>query len=497
MSEEFSAPGNDRHRLSRLSSITWENLISAIFGLKLADIKDLPGDERETVASIINDLLEWIRSDYKDGKLQCSDIEQENPTFQTSTIGLWLWDINIQKWIKDRGLLLSPDVQKFLFWIAFGQDYEPLVLDGDGVLNIKHYGSLKKWTWADATRILHWLNPDKVKEVSQTLRAAQADHDVLFSKGFLKLEQGDRVQRVRPLVVLGWAMEKQFYVPIELFHDAGETALQDPELKRLNDELKIREWEKFVRQKQEAPEPTPEISEEQKEEQTAKVEQATDKSEEKNVEFFVKSLIFKCENQVEIIIQSPGEMPIVCSPSVLGFRDAKTKQWLNFIRLLNSPDGMFTYGSNKGQAKSIWGKVEKKLMDFMGKKFDLSFPENFKLFLPVHGCAGKRKTLFKVSHVKGESGCNFNNLDREEILEKIRTLAINPDVDTADSLAKAGDRARELGITDDDIKKSLRTDDLLRSETHNLNTIDSLDQDRPDIAGKRINQELNSDSLED
>lgn len=211
----------------------------------------------------------------------------------------------------------------------------------------------------------------------------------------------------------------------------------------------------------------------------------------------IKSLKVWCENDVEILIQKPNQKAIICTPDMLSFRDANTKQWNNLIRLLKSSDGMFSYGDNKNQAKSTWKVIEKKLIVFLSDKFNLSLPDNFKLFSPSQGEIGKREPLFKVSNVKGESGYNFNSLDRGEISEKIRELAIKSDVDTANLLTKACDRAKELGITEDEILNLLKTNDLLESETSDLNPIDSLDRDRPDIAGKPIIPEPNSDSLED
>jgi len=231
MNEEPPFPNIDRYRLSRLSSITWEDLISAIFGLKPSKIKSfsLPENEREFIASVISDLLEWIRNDCQEGNLECADIDQDNPTFQTRAIGIWLWNINIKKWLEERGVFLLQEVLNFLFRIAFGQDYEPLKLGEDGLPHFKYYGGLKSWTWADGTRILHLLNPGKEQEICQALRAARTDHDVLFAKGFLKLKQGDKVERVRPLILLGWATLNGLFVPEEFLNDVTETALNDPE----------------------------------------------------------------------------------------------------------------------------------------------------------------------------------------------------------------------------------------------------------------------------
>jgi len=66
-----------------------------------------------------------------------------------------------------------------------------------------------------------------------------------------------------------------------------------------------------------------------------------------------------------------------------------------------------------------------------------------------------RKPLFKIlqdSHKKLIDSSNFNEA---QIREKIRELAISPNTESADSLVMLCDKAKKLGVTEDELSELL------------------------------------------
>lgn len=493
--------------LDFLAPLTWEDLVGIIFGLKWSYLQNLPLKSPEhhvLAAETAKDLFTRVLDDCRDQKLNCTFDGQGDPIFKPDDIGKWLIDAEIlPELIRKPGIRISKKICDLIQEIIYGCVVKPLKTNEAGDVDWMHYASLPKWPRVMALQILREGEPWDWGKVRDAENLSFKEDDCIYQNAVFDYHDSFRFMKfVYPAGFCVWAETNGLPVPtplINIFEANGKLEKEICRVEKLissqkEETKKVRVETKKLKEKGEELEKeekkllkeleTAQALEQNAPELTAEEDQIAVKSEGKDVESFVKSLIFKCENEVEIIIQSPGEMPIVCSPSILGFRNDKTKQWLNFIRLLNSSEGAFSYGENKGQAKRIWGEIEKKLMEFIGKKFDLSFPENFKLFLPVQGFAGKRKTLFQVYKLKTNGDTDFDSLNRDEVCKKIRALAIESKVDTAESLAQAVGRAKELGMSVEEIQNLLITNDLIENETSDLNTKDSLDQDRSDITGK-------------
>ncbi len=447
MNEETVYPYVDRYRLSRMSHISWEDLASVLFGLKPSEIEsfDMPEEEKAEVYSMQASLLNWIRSDVYASKLKCSDdIDQENPTFKTRDIGSWLQRDNFHKWFRARGFKPAPSTQNFLFRVATGYDYEDLRLDEKGGLDIKYYGSLKSWPWADATRILYFFNPDKKREIELSLRASKADNDPLFAEGFLVPKPDDKVKRVRPVDILVWAGEKGFYFPEELLVNAGRSVLDDPDQKKSYDEAIMAAREQ-VSSKEPEPTPTP----------TPKPEQAsaTVKAMFSGVDakILIGGLKVWAENPVEIIIRQPGKNSVIYTPSNLGFSNPNTKEWKSLLDILKT--GHFIFHANDRASKEMFKRLEKKLVTFFKRQFHLIIRDDFKIFELSSGRKGIRTPIFQIPAMNVEEEFDYSSLDKEKTEEMLRILSRSSDINTAGSLNAVTEHAKSLGMTDSDIDR--------------------------------------------
>lgn len=203
-------------------------------------------------------------------------------------------------------------------------------------------------------------------------------------------------------------------------------------------------------------------------------------------ELFLKGLRIFCENDIEINIQRQGRKSKTYTPDSLGFNSSNTIEWKNLIGLLKSNEGVVTYHKSEGSKKLVWIRIEKKLIAFLEKEFNLNISKKIKLFVPAPGRNGVRKPLFKILKGSNKKLIDSSNFNEAQIREKIRELAISPNAESADSLVMLCDKAKELGLTEDDLSELLRTKDFLESDIADLEPKDCLVQDRSDIQGKRL-----------
>jgi len=213
--------------------------------------------------------------------------------------------------------------------------------------------------------------------------------------------------------------------------------------------------------------------------------QKPSKSQSEGAVAFVKSLQVWNENDVEVIIKQPGKKPAIYTPSNLGFDSPTTDEWKALLGILKN--GEFQFNSSEKAKKSMYSRINKKLCSSFEIQFKLNVPDVFKLFKLVSGQQGVRKPIFQTpgnqSEVDVGADIDYSGYDKAQILEEIRKLTVSSDQDDLVKLAKAAEHAKSIGIEDDEIK----AETLIQMETSDLDAKSLLNQDPPNIKGKRHN----------
>ena len=106
------------------------------------------------------------------------------------------------------------------------------------------------------------------------------------------------------------------------------------------------------------------------------------------IDNFIKKLIIRYETDSQISIQQKGKTKINVDLTSLGFKEGgrggEHKTWDNFITALqNSPN--FYWHAPENKDKKQVSTVNKKLLAFLSKKFDVDFPDKFKLIERIKG----------------------------------------------------------------------------------------------------------------
>jgi len=216
-----------------------------------------------------------------------------------------------------------------------------------------------------------------------------------------------------------------------------------------------------------------------------------------DAESFIMGLRIWNDNNVEIIIRQPGKKAAIYTPSTVGFSDPNTDEWKALLGILQS--GELCYSKADKAKKQMYLRIEKKLSDFLIAQFRLKV-ERLKIFKSVDGQTGVRRPIFQVLAGQSEAGVDidYSGYDQQEILAEIKKLILSSDIESADILHKAYEHAKSIGISDDDIGGVLSTDDLLPSETDDMDPVDSTikAQDRKDIVGKQTRRPKNPDDVD-
>ena len=198
------------------------------------------------------------------------------------------------------------------------------------------------------------------------------------------------------------------------------------------------------------------------------------------------------ENTVEILIQQPGKKSTTHTPSSLGFENSKTDEWKALLGILK--DGEFCYKKKETAKKSMYLRIEKKLIKVFKVQFGLTPPDGFKIFQSVRGGEGIRRPIFKIGQGGTDTDIDdYSGYDKPQILEAIKNLTLSNDPDDIPNLKSAYDRAKKLGIKDSELK----AETLINEEVSKIDAQSSLDQDLPNITGKRRGPILDVDFSED
>jgi len=219
------------------------------------------------------------------------------------------------------------------------------------------------------------------------------------------------------------------------------------------------------------------------------------KSQSEGAVAFVKNLQVWNENDVEIIIKQQGKKPVTYTPSTLGFGSSTTEEWKALLGILEN--GEFQYYSSEKAKKAMYSRIKKKLCSFFEIKFQLNPLDQLKLFELVAGKKGVRKPMFQTPGNQSEAdvgaGIDYSGFNKEQILEEIKRLTASSDEKELGGLVKAVEHAKSIGITDDDMK----ADTLIQMKTSDLDTKLLLNQDRPNIFGKKIGRTYNAEDFPD
>jgi hypothetical protein len=196
---------------------------------------------------------------------------------------------------------------------------------------------------------------------------------------------------------------------------------------------------------------------------------------------FVRGLRFFYENDNEVKIQEPGKKPKIYDYDRMGFSSVEADGWKYFVRIIRGPDHYCKYGPSKtGNQKvkaydakrSRLTEINKKLVRFFAKEYDLEIPQGFKTFeRAIEEGPGVQKFKFQIENRVKKS--KYEEYSKEALLDEISGLtkqmymAFNSDDlskqsktnEISDSLAVAVAQAKEKGwISNSDLPDILNDD---------------------------------------
>ena len=197
-------------------------------------------------------------------------------------------------------------------------------------------------------------------------------------------------------------------------------------------------------------------------------------------EDFVRRLKFSYENDNEITIQVPGREPLICDHGRMGFKGGKD-EWKHFIRVIKGQEHYYKYGPSKTGNQTVKAydanrsrltEINKKLVQFLAKEYDVEIPQGFKTFeRAIEEGPGVQKFKFRIENRVKKS--KYKEYSKEALLDEISGftkqmyMAFNSDDlskqsktnEISDSLAVAVAQAKEKGwISNSDLQDILNED---------------------------------------
>ncbi|SPD73760.1 hypothetical protein PITCH_A1930003 [uncultured Desulfobacterium sp.] len=95
-------------------------------------------------------------------------------------------------------------------------------------------------------------------------------------------------------------------------------------------------------------------------------------------EDFIKSLRVWRENDIEVIIQEPQKQPKSYEFGLFNYRSSKAKGWKILHGIIDYPNHV--YRTPDDASRKLLERLNYKLVSFISKHFNLSLPNNFKLY---------------------------------------------------------------------------------------------------------------------
>jgi hypothetical protein len=199
-------------------------------------------------------------------------------------------------------------------------------------------------------------------------------------------------------------------------------------------------------------------------------------------EEFIRSLQISYLDDTEIKIQYQGKSKNWNCDS-LGFRDSKTKEWKEFLTLLQDRDHIFNLGlayyidekTQKRKRNKIYDQnykllkeLNKKLIIFLNKSYQVKFPDNFTLYQrhPEEG-HGIYSFKFKVPSSKS------SYKTRDQALKRLKVLVLNGA--SEDAIHDAIETAMNAGANRDEVSNIIK--DINIFTTQNEYGADDLERD--------------------
>lgn len=164
-------------------------------------------------------------------------------------------------------------------------------------------------------------------------------------------------------------------------------------------------------------------------------------SKHKNVEpeKFIRSMCLSYENDDSIKLKIGSKKSRIYSATDLGFRDAKTKTWKTFIRLLEKKEFFYTgtaHGAGKQRNRDYDAnhqtlrEISKKIIAFLSKTYGVRLPDAQQIFERINTEApGTYGPVFTISD-PDYGNALYENLPKEELLETIASLSRKEHMDT-------------------------------------------------------------------
>lgn len=182
-----------------------------------------------------------------------------------------------------------------------------------------------------------------------------------------------------------------------------------------------------------------------------------------DLEKFTRELRVWCNNDIEINIQKPKQPAFVANTYILGFQNVETKEWKTFISVLKSDNHLFYYGKSMPAKKQQFLEIERKLLRGLEKIFNVSFPPGFKLIELTQSKPGERQFKFRVTPRPEKVDQDYSGYDKDQILMEIKELVYASAA--PEDYTNAAKRAKEIGISDEDIHKAIGNSQTIRDET--------------------------------
>ena len=156
----------------------------------------------------------------------------------------------------------------------------------------------------------------------------------------------------------------------------------------------------------------------------------------KDAESFIRSLqVFPVGDQ-EIKIRANGKNAKIFEKKDLGFSKANAKYWNEFINILNSPDHLFHVGKAHGVGgerintydtnQKVLVEINKKLVSFFIKTYQIQPPEKFKVYELVPGKAappGTYRFKFQIINDRDADIQSFKAMPKDQLLQEIEKLS--------------------------------------------------------------------------
>ena len=155
-----------------------------------------------------------------------------------------------------------------------------------------------------------------------------------------------------------------------------------------------------------------------------------------DIESFISKLELRFESDDTILLRETGKKAKLVTCQSLGFRDNSTRQWQDFINILQKPPHTYCVGTSwdKNQRSKKYDakqgnlrEINKKLIIFLNGQLSLSIPKNYKLYkLCPAEKPGTYKFKFKIGfdygYDKSYYDKHFTSLSKTELIDQICKL---------------------------------------------------------------------------